>query len=407
MKTYFFNTSNVLPVPAVLGGATESLLTFLIEENEKHKLMRFVIHCKYSKEAELLSKNLQYTKIFYHKKFEELSVYNKILNIDVLSFFRYKLGSKIRPTKYPKINRYYYFAYRITCKIKPDYIIAEGGLYEQYEYFLRKFDKSKMYAHLHREVNGNENLWNIFPNAIAISNFIRKEYIASNKSNELNIKLLYNCCDDSKFKATTVEEKKNKIKKELKINNNDFVIVFSGRIINEKGVLELMEAVSLIENSNIKLIVIGSSLFANAPESAYESKVKRIAKESDGRIVTTGFIHNSLLPIYFSIADICVVPSIYEEPLALVPAEAMTSGLPVIITDSGGMVEYQKDDCLIVVKRGEDLVKNIKEAILRLYNNPSDKEELIKRGKKRAEDFTKEKYYFNFYDLFRVEEKNI
>ncbi|GGF81859.1 glycosyltransferase family 4 protein [Wenyingzhuangia marina] len=402
MQTFFFNTSNVLPVPAVFGGATESLLTFLIEENEKHKLMRFVIHCKYSKEAELLSDKLLYTKIFYHKNFQELSVYDKMLNTDVLSFLCYKLISKIRPTKYPNINRYYYFAYRIARKIKPDYIIAEGGLYEQYEYFLRKFDKSKLYAHLHREVNGNEDLWKIFPNAIAISDFIKNKYIASNKTDKLNVKLLYNSCDDSKFKATIAEAKKDEIRKELQIKKNNFVIVFSGRIIPEKGVLELIDAVNSMNNNNIKLIIIGSSLFANAPQSEYESLVKFKAEESNGQIVATGFIHNSLLPVYFSIADTCVVPSIYDEPLALVPAEAMTAGLPVIITDSGGMVEYQKEECLIVVKRGDDIVKNIKEAILRLYNNPNEKEEFIERGKKRAEDFTKEKYYFNFYDLFKA-----
>lgn len=401
MKTFFFNTSNVLPVPAVLGGATESLLTFLIEENEKHKLMRFVIHCKYSKEAELLSKKLLYTKVFYHKNFKELSAYDKILNIDILSFLCYKLISKITPTNYATTNRYYYFAYRIACKIKPDYIIAEGGLYELYKIFLRKFDKSKLYAHLHREVNGNEDLWKIFPNAIAISNFIKDKYISSNKTNNLNVNLLYNSCDDVKFKESIPEFKKNKIKKNLLIKENSFVIVFSGRIIPEKGVLELIEAVSSIDNKNIKLIIIGSSLFANAPESSYESLVKLKAKESNGQIVATGFVHNSLLPIYFSISDVCVVPSIYEEPLALVPAEAMTSGLPVIISDSGGMIEYEKDECLIVVKRGDDIVKNIREAILRLYNNPNDKEEFIKRGKKRAEDFTKKKYYFNFYDLFK------
>lgn len=400
MKTYFFNTSNVLPVPSVLGGATESLLTFLIEENEKHKLMHFVIHCKYSKEAETLSKKLKYTTIHYYKNFEELSFWSKILNISLFYFLIYTLVSKMNPSTFPLIDRYYYFAYRIACKVKPDYIIAEGGLYNQYDIFLRKFDKSKMYAHLHREVNGNQSLWNIFPNAIAISDYIRKEYIAFNKTNRLNVKLLYNCCDDSKFKAIIAEENKNKIKKELKLSNNDFVIVFSGRIIPEKGVLELIEAVSLIKNNNIKLIVIGSSLFANAPESKYESLVKFKAKESDGRIVTTGFIHNSLLPIYFSIADVCVVPSIYEEPLALVPAEAMTSGLPVIISDSGGMIEYQKNDCLIVVKRGKNIVKNIKEAIQKLYNNPDYRNEFIVKGNKRAEEFTKEKFYFNFKNLF-------
>ena len=400
METFFLNTSNVLPVPAVLGGATESLLTFLIEENEKHKLMRFVIHCKYSKEAELLSKKLQYTKIYYHKKIEELSFLERLVDKDLFNFIIYKIKSKIRPLENPNTSRYYYYSYRLASKLKPDYIIAEGGLFEEYHLFLKNFDKEKLYAHLHRQVIGNKNLWSIFPNAIAVSDFIKNAYLNSNSADNLNVKLLYNCCDDNKFEAPVSENKKIELKKELGIKKDDFVVVFSGRIVPEKGIMELIEAIASIKNENIKLIIIGSSLFANAPVTEYQSSVIEKAKMLKDRIVTTGFIHNSLIPSYFSISDVCIVPSIYEEPGALVPIEAMTAGLPVIITDSGGIIEYQKDECLIVVKRGDDVVKNIKEAILRLYNNPSDKEEFIKRGKKRAEDFTKEKYYFNFYDLF-------
>jgi len=400
MKTIFFNTSNVLPVPSVSGGATESLLTFLIEENEKRKLMNFIIHCKYSEKAEAISKQYKFTQIYYYKSIKELGVVKSIFNKDFLSYFKYKLKKETFFSNLPEINRYYYSAYKIARRIKPDFFIAEGGLYEQYQYFLKDIDKKAMYAHLHREVEGNDKLWEIFPNAIAISNFIKNRYINSSTNKDLNVKLLYNCCDDIKFSELVTSSQKNEIIKKLGISKNDFVIVFSGRIIPEKGVIELIEALNKIERDNIKLIIIGSSLFAGAPESEYESLVKSKARQSKGKIVTTGFIHNSLLPIYFSISNTCVVPSIYEEPLALVPAEAMTSGLPTIISDSGGMKEYQKDNCLIVVERGDKFVDNLKDSILKLMDNPEYTNQLIKKGKERAKDFTREKFYANFCNLF-------
>ena len=56
------------------------------------------------------------------------------------------------------------------------------------------------------------------------------------------------------------------------------------------------------------------------------------------------------------LCDLCVVPSVYQEPVALVPLEAMGVGLPVIITDVGGMKEYYDGKSLLKVSKISEVV---------------------------------------------------
>lgn len=59
-----------------------------------------------------------------------------------------------------------------------------------------------------------------------------------------------------------------------------------------------------------------------------------------------------------------MIPSLCEDAAPLVPIEGMCSGLPLIVTDSGGMIEYIDDACALVVSRDE-IVKNLTKAIMR------------------------------------------
>ena len=105
------------------------------------------------------------------------------------------------------------------------------------------------------------------------------------------------------------------------------------------------------------------------------------------------------MPKYYAISDIQIVPSIGQEGAGLVTIEGMASGLPLIITESGGMVEYATKDCSLQVPINEQLPDNLASAIIELANNPKLREELGKNGRKRAELFSEEKYYKNFVSL--------
>jgi glycosyltransferase involved in cell wall biosynthesis len=58
----------------------------------------------------------------------------------------------------------------------------------------------------------------------------------------------------------------------------------------------------------------------------------------------TGKLDRSLLPQLYRDHDILIFPSIWDEPFAITPLEAMASGLPVVATTTGGSSEIFKDN---------------------------------------------------------------
>ena len=109
----------------------------------------------------------------------------------------------------------------------------------------------------------------------------------------------------------------------------------------------------------------------------------------------TGFINYDQVPSYLKMADIAVVPSMWEEPFGLTVVEAMASGLPLITTRSGGIPEICEGVATIVDR--ENIVENLANAILDLYKHPEKRAAMAKASLERSKLFDKETYAKNFF----------
>ena len=95
---------------------------------------------------------------------------------------------------------------------------------------------------------------------------------------------------------------------------------------------------------------------------------------ANGRIKFTGLIPQSEISALYHIADVAVLPSMWEEPAGLTMLEAAAAGVPVITTNAGGIPEYLRNDLGIFLDRDNELVNNISNNIvadickLSLYN---------------------------------------
>ena len=99
------------------------------------------------------------------------------------------------------------------------------------------------------------------------------------------------------------------------------------RFVPEKGIHDLMDAYSKLENRQFKLAIAGDA----DHETEYSREIKRIAKKREG-IVLTGYISGRPLAELFSNAGLFLLPSYYEGlPIALL--EALSYGLPVLVSD--------------------------------------------------------------------------
>ena len=122
--------------------------------------------------------------------------------------------------------------------------------------------------------------------------------------------------------------------------------------------------------SDVKLLIVGSVSYGETTTDKYTMKVHDIVNQYSERIITTGFVPYQEMYKYYSIADIQVIPSMWEEPFGLVAIEGMAQGLPIIATDSGGLNEILNDNNSIVIKRN-NIIKELEYAMERLCDNES------------------------------------
>jgi glycogen(starch) synthase len=118
------------------------------------------------------------------------------------------------------------------------------------------------------------------------------------------------------------------------------LVVLVGRLVYEKGFQLALDALPgvLAEVGNVRFLVAGSGTH----EAALKEQARRLGLDAHGSFL--GWIGDDALHSLYRIADLCVVPSIYE-PFGLVALEAMASGCPCVVADTGGLRE--------VVPRGE------------------------------------------------------
>jgi glycogen(starch) synthase len=112
------------------------------------------------------------------------------------------------------------------------------------------------------------------------------------------------------------------------------LVLLVGRLVYEKGFQLALDALpDVIER-------VGDVRFLVAGSGTYEAELKAQAEQLglSGHGTFLGWIGDDVLHSLYRIADLCVVPSIYE-PFGLVALEAMASGCPCIVADTGGLRE--------------------------------------------------------------------
>ena len=234
---------------------------------------------------------------------------------------------------------------------------------------------------------------------IGVSEFVVREYEKACQM-PVHTHLLKNAIDTSKFNKTISAEDRNNMRNKLGLREDDFVVLFVGRLIQVKGILELMQAVLSIQDKRVKLLVIGSANFGKWAFSSYERKIKRLSRQNRDRIIFTGYVDNGEVYRYASAADVQCVPTLVEEAAGLVLLEAMAGGLPLIATKSGGVVEYVDSDTALLIER-ENLVENLKIAILYLKEHPDVRKHMSDRAKIQSKKFDEAVYYQNFAETIQ------
>lgn len=135
------------------------------------------------------------------------------------------------------------------------------------------------------------------------------------------------------FSSSQITDNQNhEFKKQLGILPNDFVFIFVGRLVGDKGINEMVEAFSQLETTRLKLLLVGP--FETELDPLKTQTLKEI--ENNPNILNVGF-QPDVRP-YFTISDCLVFPS-YREGFPNVVMQAGAMGLPSIVTNINGCNE--------------------------------------------------------------------
>ena len=386
-----------LPVPAVKGGAIETLVEIICKENEIYRELDIDVYSIYDDDAIESSKSYKNSKFIYSCKNKKyMIIKNKFVSLCRKIF---------------KININYAYAEEITKKIDDSYnkVIIEGDA-SLILPISKKVNKEKLYFHIHHNplsTNHAEFRKEISSvnKVITVSNFISKgiNKCMSQEKENVQAVVLRNCTDVKKFNVNNYKQERNKLRDKYNIKDNELVIMFTGRPVPQKGIKELLIAFKELCNkyNNVKLVIVGNSGFGKEIKTDFDNQLEEISESIKDKVLFTGFIHNSKMPQIHAMADIAVIPSIYDDPAPLVVMECMASGLAVITTDSGGIPEYVGENNCISIIRDENIIINLEEALEKLVVNERYRKTLGENAHNYAQQFNLKRFYYDFMDVIK------
>ena len=379
-------TAGVLPVPAVQGGAVENLVDFCLEYNDKYHLHDITVY------------SIAHPAVKNHKAIK--SKYNHYRYIKQNGWIA-KINKKLYLRKYGGEEYYHYsveYFFHEVCKHiskhKYDIIIIEN----RPAFALKLQGKTNAKLVLHQENDYlNSNLQNYseiyqkYSCIINTSSYVTQR-VRTIAPNDSKCHTVLNGIDTQRFYDATAISRH-----EIGLNDNHFVIVFSGRLTPEKGILELILAIKKLSKTiDCKLMIIGASAYGKDKEpTPYIQKLEEESEPIRESVFYTGYVDYKDIPSYLKMADIAVVPSMWEEPFGLTIVEAMAAGLPLITTRSGGIPEICEGVATIVER--DNIVDNLATAIFDLYQHLETRDKMAKASLEHSKLFDKETYAKNFF----------
>lgn len=372
------------PVPASKGSAVSTLVELFVAGNEERKLLDMTVVSYFDEQAVRLSKKYPTIKFIWIKTPWMLRMVDKVI-YRALSNFK-----KVHATSFLSFTALIHYTLKSSAILRKghfDIALLEHNIPMIWMMKWSGF-KGKYFHHLHNIPRTNAKCkWGISrcDGFICISQFMAEEIMS--KHNPIGpvpaskIHLLYNTIDTNLFKPIPDLDTVS-LRKKLGLATDSKILIFTGRLTWEKGIDKLLESLDFLETANVEVLIVGSISFKIENTSSYEIELKAMAEKYKNIVHFTGYIEHAELPKLYNLADIAVLPSMWEEPAGLTMLEAMACGTPVITTKSGGIPEYVGDSA-IVLTRNTQLPQNIAKAIDSLLSNKHQYEDLRSKGIKR------------------------
>ncbi len=167
-----------------------------------------------------------------------------------------------------------------------------------------------------------------------------------------------------------------------------------GRLIERKGQHHLIEAVKQLTDEGFEvtldLVGMGDS------QSAYQAQAQRLGVTDRVRFV--GYVPKDEIAAYYASTHVFVLPS-YNEGMSVATLEAMATGLPIVITRTGGTAELVEEGANGLTFNRQDL-NTLKSHLRRLAGDHSLARQMGMASRRRAERFTWDMVVIRYQEMF-------
>lgn len=163
-------------------------------------------------------------------------------------------------------------------------------------------------------------------------------------------------------------------------SDNEKIILYVGRLVYEKGIQNLIAAMPKILNgyNDVKLVICGKGGMMD------ELRGQANYLGINNKVYFTGQMNRKDIAKMYKCADVAVFPSTYE-PFGVVAIEAMSAGIPVVVSDIGGLDE--------IIEHGVNGMKSyagnansLADSILSILYNPELCEKMVKNAQKKVKE---------------------
>jgi hypothetical protein len=394
--------SSKFPVPAVKGGAVPNLIEELIRENENHDSLDLYCCSLFDKDAEAEAKKYSKTTFVWAKVPTVIKILDKVFYLLLSKLFCIK---RLHSLSFLfQVIWFSIFTGKVLRKNDYDRVIFENSvpmLFALKLYGNKKKYADKYYIHMHsfpRRYYGNAKIFEDSRIIITVSQYVAEEISKDLRLDMSSEKFLVmqNCIDTNSIKPVQQDDK---LRIELGINCKSKIVLFVGRLCKEKGIEELLNAIMLLNRKDVELLVVGANFYKSDIVSPYEEYLKNLTEKIKEHIHFSGYVNYSDIAGVYAIADVVVLPSMWDEPAGMTVIEAMACKKPVITTISGGIPEYTGNGNCILLDRSNSIVESLAKSINELLDDGERAEALALAASLHAMQFNQARYYDQFWEI--------
>lgn len=220
---------------------------------------------------------------------------------------------------------------------------------------------------------------------VAVSDTVKKSLIQEYKISQETIEVIYNGVDLKRFSSKSMHD-----------TNDSLNLIYVGRLIENKGVQLILQAVTLCESEpNIHLSIVG--------DGSYKQNLKELVKKLEIEDKVDFLGNRNDVPELLQQADVFLHVPILEEGFGITVIEAMACGKICICSKSGALPEIIQERVNGFLVEKND-AKGICECLKDISNLSQEEKDSVKENAvKRASDFSIDRFVHRLDDLISGE----